>query len=134
MKPSRETSRAALLLTNRLVKTDAKPMTAREFWGVVDRVEDLSILLHLDVGDLVEKLSFDADDAARIRALLDASTALAFERERLEEGGISLVSVFDESLPARAARATRDRVSAVPPPRRPDELVGDSRAGRRRLA
>jgi predicted Rossmann fold nucleotide-binding protein DprA/Smf involved in DNA uptake len=112
MKPSRESSRAALLLTNRLVKTAAKPMTAREFWSVVDRVEDLSILLNLDVGDLVEKLSFDADDAARIRALLDAATALAFERERLEEGGISLVSVFDENFPS----VLRERLGTACPP------------------
>ena len=78
MKPSRETSRAALLLTNRLVKLDVKPMTAREFWGVVDRVEDLSILLHLDVGDLVEKLSFDADDAGS-----HPSVARCLDRPRL---------------------------------------------------
>jgi len=112
MKPSRDSSRAALLLTNRLVKTGVKPMTAREFWGVVERVEDLSILLHLDVGDLVEKLSFDAEDAVRIRSLLDATTALAFERERLEEGGISLVSVFDEAFPP----VLRERLGAACPP------------------
>jgi predicted Rossmann fold nucleotide-binding protein DprA/Smf involved in DNA uptake len=112
MKPSRETSRAALLLTNRLVKTDVKPMTAREFWGVVERVEDLSILLNLDVAELVDKLSFDADDAVRVRTLLDASTALAFERERLEDGGISLVSVFDESFPP----VLRDRLGTACPP------------------
>ena len=112
MKPSREISRAALLLTNRLVKTGVKPMTAREFWGVFERVEDLSILLHLDVGDLVDKLSFDADDATRIRSLLDASTALAFERERLEARGISLVSVFDEAFPP----VLRPRLGAACPP------------------
>jgi predicted Rossmann fold nucleotide-binding protein DprA/Smf involved in DNA uptake len=112
MKPSRETSRAALLLTNRLVRLDAKPMTAREFWGVVDKVHDLSILLHLDVDELVEKLSLDAAAADRIRSLLDASTALAFERERLEESGISLVSVFDEEFPA----VLRDRLGAACPP------------------
>ncbi len=112
MKPSRETSRAALLLTNRLVKIEAKPMTAREFWGVVDKVGDLSTLLNLDVGELVEKLSFDTDDAERIRSLLDASTALAFERERLEEGGISLVSVFDDNFPS----VLRDRLGTSCPP------------------
>jgi predicted Rossmann fold nucleotide-binding protein DprA/Smf involved in DNA uptake len=112
MKPSRETSRAALLLTNRLVRLDAKPMTAREFWGVVDKVEDLSILMHLDVDELVEKLSFEAADADRIRSLLDASTALAFERERLEESGISLVSVFDEAFPP----VLRDRLGTACPP------------------
>ncbi|HWM22332.1 MAG TPA: DNA-processing protein DprA [Ilumatobacteraceae bacterium] len=112
MKPSRESSRAALLLTNRLVKTDAKPMLAREFWSVVDRVEDLSVLLDLDVADLVEKLSFDAAAADRIRSLLDASTALAFERERLEEGGISLVSVFDETFPP----VLRERLGTACPP------------------
>jgi hypothetical protein len=93
---------------------------------VVERVEDLSILLHLDVGDLVEKMSFDADDAVRIRSLLDASIVLAFERERLEECGISLVSVYDEAFPpALRQRLVADLFDvdpATPQPRRENPL------------
>jgi predicted Rossmann fold nucleotide-binding protein DprA/Smf involved in DNA uptake len=112
MSPSPETSRAALLLTNRLVKIAAKPMTAREFWQVVDKVEDLSDLMHLDIDELAGTLSVASGDAERIRSLLDATTALAFERERLEEGGISLVSVFDEDFPT----VLRERLDTACPP------------------
>jgi predicted Rossmann fold nucleotide-binding protein DprA/Smf involved in DNA uptake len=112
MSPSPETSRAALLLTNRLVKIAAMPMTAREFWQVVDKVEDLSDLMHLDIDELAEILSVVYADAERIRSLLDATTALAFERERLEEGGISLVSVFDEGFPT----VLRERLDTACPP------------------
>ena len=100
------------MLTNRLVKVDAKPMTAREFWHVVDKVEDLSDLMHLKIDELAGRLSLAWGDAERIRSLLDASTALGFERERLEEGGISLISVFDEDFPS----VLRERLGPACPP------------------
>ena len=47
MAHSSDSIRAALLLTNRLVPLTAKPMTAREFWQLVERV-DPADLLHDD--------------------------------------------------------------------------------------
>lgn len=111
MNYSPESSRAALLLTNRLVKLDAKPLTAREFWKLLGRV-DPGDLLHDSVADIVERASVDAEEAQRLRMLLDASTAISFEQERLEEGGVSLLSAIDDHFPA----ALRERLGPACPP------------------
>ena len=47
-----------------------------------------------------------------LRALLDASTALSFEQERLLDGGVSLISALDPSFPT----GLRERLGAACPP------------------
>ncbi|HSP27535.1 MAG TPA: DNA-processing protein DprA, partial [Ilumatobacteraceae bacterium] len=108
---SPDSARAALLLTNRLVTLDAAPMTAREFWQLVERV-DLAELLHDDVAGIVSRAGVDHDEAVRLRTLLDAATALTFEQERLHDNGISLVSALDARFPS----ALRSRLGAACPP------------------
>lgn len=108
---SPDSARAALLLTNRLVRLDATPMTAREFWQFVERV-DPATLLHADDAALAERAGVDLDEATRLRTLLDAATALSFEQERLHDGGISLVSALDDRFPA----GLRERLGAACPP------------------
>lgn len=100
MQHSHDSIRAAALLTNRLVRLDVKPLAAREFWRLVEQV-DPGDLLHATVAEIGERAAVGPDEAARLRALLDAATALGFEEERLREGGISLVSAFDPAFPAR---------------------------------
>jgi len=111
MPSSPDRSRAALLLTNRLVPLGAKPLAAREFWQLVERV-DPADLLHADAATIAERAGVDAAEAARYRTLLDAATAMSFEQERLADGGVSLVSALDESFPARL----RDRLGDGCPP------------------
>lgn len=108
---SPDSTRAALLLTNRLVPLDAKPLTAREFWALVERV-DPGRLLPLDAPGIAEIAGLDEASADRYRTLLDASTALSFEQERLRDGGIELVSALDAQFPARL----RDRLGTACPP------------------
>jgi predicted Rossmann fold nucleotide-binding protein DprA/Smf involved in DNA uptake len=108
---SPDSTRAALLLTNRLVPLDAVPLTAREFWQLVRRV-DPAELLHVDASAIVERTGADLDEARRLRTLLDAATALGFEQERLHDGGVSLVSALDERFPA----ALRERLGTACPP------------------
>jgi predicted Rossmann fold nucleotide-binding protein DprA/Smf involved in DNA uptake len=103
--------RAASLLTNRLVTLDAKPLPAGEFWSLVDRV-DPAALLDLDVAGIAELVGCEHDEAVRIRTLLDASTALMFEQERLLEGGVTLISALDERFPA----TLRQRLGSACPP------------------
>jgi predicted Rossmann fold nucleotide-binding protein DprA/Smf involved in DNA uptake len=100
MPPSPERIRASLLLTNRLVALGTTPLTAREFWRLVDRV-DPAELLGADVATIAERAGIADDEAVRYRALLDAATALSFEQERLADGGVSLVSALDDSFPPR---------------------------------
>ncbi len=104
-------TRAALLLTNRLVRLDAAPMTAREFWRLVERV-DPADLLGADVSTIAERAGVVDDEALRYRTLLDAATAMSFEQERLADGGISLISALDDSFPA----PLRDRLGHACPP------------------
>jgi predicted Rossmann fold nucleotide-binding protein DprA/Smf involved in DNA uptake len=108
---SRDSTRAALLLTNRLVPLDARPLTAREFWRLVERV-DPADLIPLDSAGLAERLGVEHDEARRVRVLLDATTALSFEQERLHDGGITLISALDIAFPA----VLRARLGTACPP------------------
>ncbi|MFM2072008.1 MAG: hypothetical protein RLZZ623_2271 [Actinomycetota bacterium] len=115
-----DTSLAALLLTNRLVEVAAKPFSSGEYWALLSKVPDPSVLLDADLPTVIRLLcgtgSGAADscetDALRVVRLLAAATAFAFARERLEEEGISLLSSFDERFPGRL----RDRLDAACPP------------------
>jgi predicted Rossmann fold nucleotide-binding protein DprA/Smf involved in DNA uptake len=111
MEYSPDSARAALLLTNRLVPLDAKPMTAREFWQLVERV-DPADLTHDDVAGIAQRIEVDSDEAVRLRTLLDASTALSFEQERLHDGGVSLISALDDTFPS----GLRERLGTTCPP------------------
>ena len=108
---SSDSIRAALLLANRLVPLAATPMSAREFWQLVERV-DPADLLHDDVATIAARTGVDADEATRLRSLLDASTALGFEQERLHDGGVSLISALAPSFPS----GLRERLGAACPP------------------
>ncbi|MEX2625933.1 MAG: DNA-processing protein DprA [Ilumatobacteraceae bacterium] len=108
---SPDSTRAALLLTNRVVTLDAKPLSAREFWQLVEQV-DPGDLLHDDTAGLMERLGVSREEADRLRTLLDASTALGFEQERLHDSGITLVSALDDSFPT----ALHDRLGTACPP------------------
>lgn len=92
---------AALLLVNRLAKVDgAKPLSAREYWNLLNLIPDPGTLLGLGV-DQVRTLGLDPEFAERVVRLLDASIPFAFERERLESSGIQVVSTLDETFPNR---------------------------------
>jgi len=111
MDPAPDTTRAALLLTNRLVPLDAKPLTAREFWTLADRV-DPGALVSVDAAGIAALVGVDSDEAERYRSLLGASRALGFEQERMLDGGIGLISALDEQFPGRL----RERLGAACPP------------------
>jgi predicted Rossmann fold nucleotide-binding protein DprA/Smf involved in DNA uptake len=112
--------RAALLHSNRLIRLDVAPHKAREVWMVLDRTDALG----LEVGELLGDPA-RCDDVAggssdpgttvtgdRLRALLDATRAFAFEAERLEEAGIQVISALDDRFPT----LLRDRMDRRCPP------------------
>ena len=109
---SSDTSLAALLLTNRLTRAEAKPYAAGEFWKLVDRVRNVA---DLDIGDL-QTISargvLELAEAARISVLLDEADSLQFERERLQGLGVSLISAFDVHFPL----LLRERLGTRCPP------------------
>ena len=110
MQNSPDTVRAALLLTNRLVPLDTSPLTAREFWALVARI-DVGDLFHRDADDVAALTGSSVENAARLVSLLGASTALGFEQDRLAEGGIELVSALDDRFPS----TLRDRLGSACP-------------------
>jgi len=94
-------SLVALLLTNRLVAVPARPFTASQFWELHALVPDLESLAGASVHDLTADMGVTPDHAERIPVLLDAVLAFSFERERLEESGIRVLSFLDEGFPGR---------------------------------
>lgn len=107
-----DASLAALLLTNRLVDTGEKPLSASEFWALVRTVDDPSTLVGQAATDLADLVGVSIAEAERYAALLGATTAFAFERERLEEEGVRLVSALDNDFPTRLRERLGDACPA----------------------
>ncbi len=89
----------------------AEPLRAREYWTLLDRVDDPGSLLGRSATDLTAELG-DADLAARVVARLDAAVALAFELEKLEQTGVAVVASVDPDYPARLL----ERLTTAAPP------------------
>lgn len=119
---------ASILLVQRLVDTGAKPLSASEYWRLLDQVADPATLLGRSADDLEGDLD-GAVESERIAQLLDSGTALAFERERLETTGIGVLTPFDEAWPGRL----QDRLGSTAPPilfvAGPVELLADDGLG-----
>jgi predicted Rossmann fold nucleotide-binding protein DprA/Smf involved in DNA uptake len=107
-----DTSLAALLLTNRIVDVGHKPLSASEFWSLHKVVGDPSVLLGMTAEEMSAQLALTREQAVRCVGLLEAVTAFAFERERLEEEGVRLISALDDAFPARLARRLGDACPA----------------------
>ena len=100
MSPVAEDRLVALLLTNRLTEVEVAPLRAAEYWPLLERVPDPGDLLGATEGELTERVG-DAALAERIARLLDASVAVAFACERLDEAGIRVLTSFDGEFPGR---------------------------------
>lgn len=93
-----DASLATLALTSRLVPGSASPLRASEYWDLAERC-DLASLHHADDAELAAR--FGTEFAARIVALLDRSSALAFALEELEQQGIATIAANDDRYPER---------------------------------
>ena len=111
---SADTVRAALLLSNRLTRLDVAPLKAREFWSLIDRTDaaDIDLGRLLREPELCESVSNKDFPATRLRALLAAMRAFAFEVERLDEAGVHLLAALDPRFPP----LLRDRMGRGCPP------------------
>jgi len=98
--PDSDDHLVALLLTQRLIETPAKPLKASEYWSVLDLVDGPAQLLGMSPEDVARSLHLDADLSDRIVKLLDASTALAFRLDELEQTGVRAVTSVDEGYPS----------------------------------
>jgi predicted Rossmann fold nucleotide-binding protein DprA/Smf involved in DNA uptake len=107
-----DTSLAALLLTNRIVDVGKKPLSAGEFWALHCAVDDANVLMGMTAEAIAAAASVPLNEAERYAALLGAGTAFDFERERLEEEGVRLISAVDDCFPARLRQRLRDACPA----------------------
>jgi predicted Rossmann fold nucleotide-binding protein DprA/Smf involved in DNA uptake len=108
----RDTTLASLLLVNRLVDVDAKPLPASEYWPLLRRVDDPATLLGASVAEVAARLDGDTALAKRIVTLLDAGTALSLKLDALTEQGITTITNFDDDYPPRL----RERLGDAAPP------------------
>ncbi len=90
---------ASLLLVSRSVPSVERPLGAKEYWSLIERVEDPARLLGCDVATLEQLVGPKL--APRVALLLDRATALALELERLEHAGTATLSPFDDLYPTR---------------------------------
>ena len=105
-------SLAVLLMTNRLVDVDADALTAREIWGLYDKIPQIGQVLEVSADELVSDYAIEFDEAERIKKLCDAATAFVFEMKRLEDSGIRVLSFLDEGFPKRVTNVLGVKSSA----------------------
>jgi predicted Rossmann fold nucleotide-binding protein DprA/Smf involved in DNA uptake len=96
-----DASLAVLLLTQRLVESDASPLKASEYWALLDSVTNPASLLGQDPSGIAESAGVTAEMAERVAQLLDAATAFAFQLDEAEQSGMHVVSSLDDDYPTR---------------------------------
>ncbi len=96
-----EDSLATILLVSRLSSDGLLPLKAAEFWKLCDHIGKPSALLGQAADDLTKRHGLASELSDRIVALLDRATAVAFELERLDQSGLSVLSPFDDHYPQR---------------------------------
>ena len=94
-------SLATVLLVGRLLGDDAEPLRASQYWNLCDLVGSPGGLLGKAEERLVAEHDLAGELAARVVALLDRATGIAFELDRLEQTGIVALTPFDEHYPGR---------------------------------
>lgn len=102
----------ALLLTQRLVETEASPLKAAEFWAVVECVPDLGALLGLRPDEISEIAQVDESMAQRIGTLLAAATSFAFALDDAQQSGLQLLGGLCEQFPV----VMKERLGRATPP------------------
>ena len=96
-----EDSLATILLVSRLASDGLLPLKAAEFWRLCHHIGKPSVLLGQPAADLTKGHGIGSDLSARIVALLDRATAMAFELERLDQSGLSVLTPFEDHYPPR---------------------------------
>ncbi len=112
MRAHSDQSLASILLTSHVIKRDEDPLTAREYWELIEQNPDPSALLGVAAREVASRSGVRVHDAERIAALLEGGTALAFELEKLEQSGIKALTPFDKEYPSRLT----ERLGRAAPP------------------
>jgi len=95
-----EDSLATVLLVSRMARDGAAPLSASQFWRLVDQAGDPGHLLGRSEDDLIGS-GLAEDLAALVVGLLSRAVAMAFELDRLDQSGVATLTPFDEGYPQR---------------------------------
>jgi predicted Rossmann fold nucleotide-binding protein DprA/Smf involved in DNA uptake len=104
---------AVVLLNSTLCAEGVAPLKAGELWALIGELGTVDLLLGLDAEEMVAELDFEPPQAARLAALMGRATAMAFELERLEQSGISTITLYDEDYPQRWMQRLGPKAPAV---------------------
>jgi predicted Rossmann fold nucleotide-binding protein DprA/Smf involved in DNA uptake len=103
---------AALALTSRLVESEAKPFSSREFWALRRNVEPF--MLHgKPATEIASEFAVPDEEAERIARLLDRAAGLAIALERLDHSGIWTITGVGQRYPERLRSRLRDAAPVV---------------------
>ena len=103
---------ATILLVSRMAGDGTRPLTALQFWKLLDQVGDPGGLLGMTEDDLTGS-GLAADIASRVAGLLARATAMAFELERLDQSGITTLTPFDDLYPQRFRTSLGRKAPAI---------------------
>jgi predicted Rossmann fold nucleotide-binding protein DprA/Smf involved in DNA uptake len=95
-----------LALTSHIVPSEDKPLSSKEFWGLLEKLPINEI--SRENPDL-EKL----ENSLRIQGLLDRGFALAVAVENLDNQGIWTISAFDENYPQHLLNSLRNQAPPI---------------------
>lgn len=107
-----EAGLAAVALTSRLVESQVKPLSAREFWTLRRRIEPSS-LRGMSTRDIVAELEITTEDAERVATLFERGVGLAIALEHLAHSGIWTLTGVDDNYPQHMRRRLGDDAPAV---------------------
>ncbi len=103
---------ASVLLTTRMLGDGVEPLKASEYWQLVEAVKSPGELLGASEERLAGDFGLGGALAARIVALLDRATGVAFALDDLDQKGVSTLTSFDDAYPTRLL----DRLATKAPP------------------
>lgn len=116
---------ASLLLTQRLIDVDARPLSSRDYWQLIDLEPEPSRLLRQDPREFTGHHGLPREWAERLERLLSAGTALAVELEALEQQGHHALCPFDDAYPERLLRLLGQAAPPVLYAAGPTRLLGE---------
>ena len=103
---------ATILLVSRIASDGTRPLTARQFWKLVDQVGHPGGLLGMTEDDLVAS-GLAPDMASRVACLLARATAMAFRLDELDQSGITTLTPFDDFYPQRFRTSLGTKAPAI---------------------
>lgn len=106
-----ERSLASLLLVQRLAESCANPLTASQYWPLVEQTGGLERLLGKSADVLVTEFGLEPGLAEQVAGRLDGAPGLTDQLQQLDQAGVRAITFVDEGYPHVLA----ERLKTAPP-------------------